>query len=92
MERHIPSEKEMREALGLDKDSKPTPKVAKSSPYWVPRIVVRLGVRETWGGFLREFIFVYKGISLEEARMEAKKAARAEGLEFWYYLGEERQN
>lgn len=57
----------------------------------MPRIVVRLGVRESWGGFLKEFVHVYKGISLEEARMEAVKAAREQGLEFWYYLGEERQ-
>lgn len=81
------TEDEMREALGLTQSSttsqsKPTAKPKQPVRY----ILVELSVRKQSGGLPFKFEHKSPSLSTLEARLEAEKAVRKQGLEVWAVL------
>lgn len=81
------TEDEMRKALGLTPTSTdPKPKPAANPKQPVRYILVELSVRKQSGGLPFKFEHRSPSLSTLEARLEAEKAVRKQGLEVWAVL------
>lgn len=83
----VPSdlEREMREALFKRK-------VKAKQTAVTPGMTVITSVRHKWGGPVFRKAYYVNTISLFEARLEAEKQIRKDGLVHWAWLGEEKGN